>query len=194
MKRHQNWSFTDSFYFSFVTFFTIGLGDLAPDPHPGLRRARGERGGGVRARSVRGMLRAGALRARRAACGRGRRCVRMDTAGLLHPAHPLGAGIYCLSLVLATFLGLGATASMINAFNSPQFKLRSALRANRLLRPFVVRIELALEASDGVLLALRLLLVGGYVVAAQQARSLRWLQPRDQTRRPIGLDHFTLSK
>ncbi len=35
LKREEDWTFISSLYYTIITFFTIGLGDLAPDPHPG---------------------------------------------------------------------------------------------------------------------------------------------------------------
>ena len=34
LKREEQWSFLDALYYTIITFLTIGLGDLAPTPHP----------------------------------------------------------------------------------------------------------------------------------------------------------------
>tara|TARA_B100000768_G_C10964954_1_gene243320 strand:- start:111 stop:299 length:189 start_codon:yes stop_codon:yes gene_type:complete len=33
---HDDWTYLDAFYFTFDTFTTIGFGDLAIEPRPGL--------------------------------------------------------------------------------------------------------------------------------------------------------------
>ena len=34
LKRHEEWSMLDSLYFTIMTFLTVGIGDLSPEPHP----------------------------------------------------------------------------------------------------------------------------------------------------------------